>query len=235
MRKTIFVPVLWERKQPWYLAGGAPVPRAAWQPKGAASYASSKVNIVNPGTYDLVDGAAFPTWDAVNGWTFASAFLRYLTIPSALASAVPLTMVCRFNISADVNSWLMSICDTGAQAYFGMWGGGGIAGDPVIATAYEAGAANVQTTTGFTVGAWHTGAAVFSAANARASYIDGGSKGTNATAKTPAGLDTTYIGAYHNGTSIVAYLSGNIAACALYDVALSDAQVLAIHAAMAAL
>ena len=52
----------------WWLAGGAPAPVAAYQPKGAASLATSYVNLVNPGTYDAAPGTA-PTLDA-NGWVF---------------------------------------------------------------------------------------------------------------------------------------------------------------------
>jgi len=46
---------------------------AAYQPKGAASYAASKINLANPGTHNLVDGAAWPAWAAGTGWTFAGA------------------------------------------------------------------------------------------------------------------------------------------------------------------
>ncbi len=43
---------------PWWLAGGIPAENciAAYQPKGAASYAASKVNLANPGTYDAYEG-----------------------------------------------------------------------------------------------------------------------------------------------------------------------------------
>lgn len=43
---------------------------AAYQPKGAATYAASKINLANPGTYDAADGAAYPTWAAATGWKF---------------------------------------------------------------------------------------------------------------------------------------------------------------------
>src|SRR4030042_426783 len=84
---------------PWYLSGSIPRANciAAYQPKGADSYAASKVNIANPGTYNLSDGAAFPTWAAATGWTFAAASLQYLTIASAIITAPPFSMVCRFN------------------------------------------------------------------------------------------------------------------------------------------
>ena len=53
----------------WDLNGTITSCVAAYQPKGAASYAASKVNLANPGTYNAVDGTA-PDWDAVNGWKF---------------------------------------------------------------------------------------------------------------------------------------------------------------------
>jgi hypothetical protein len=58
---------------PWYLTGGISptVCIAAYQAKGAASYAASKINLANPGTYDLHGGVDF-TWDATNGWTGAN-------------------------------------------------------------------------------------------------------------------------------------------------------------------
>src|SRR4030042_266315 len=64
----------------WWLAGGISAANclAAYQPKGAASYAASKVNLANPGTYDAVDGVAFPTWAAATGWTF-NGVAQYLT------------------------------------------------------------------------------------------------------------------------------------------------------------
>jgi len=65
----------------WWLAGGVIDPAnciAAYQPKGAASYAASKVNLANPGTYDAVDGAAYPTWSADTGWTFNKLLSQYL-------------------------------------------------------------------------------------------------------------------------------------------------------------
>lgn len=56
---------------PWWLAGGISAGDvvAAYQAKGAASLAASYVNLANPGTYDLTTSAA-PTWDAATGWTF---------------------------------------------------------------------------------------------------------------------------------------------------------------------
>ena len=51
----------------WDLNGTITSCVAAYQPKGAASYAASKVNLANPGTYNATEGNA-PDWDATNGW-----------------------------------------------------------------------------------------------------------------------------------------------------------------------
>jgi hypothetical protein len=67
-------------KLPWYLSGAIPKSNciAAYAPKGAASYAASKVNLVTPGTHDAVDGAAYPTWNATDGW-IGNGTTQYLT------------------------------------------------------------------------------------------------------------------------------------------------------------
>jgi hypothetical protein len=60
---------------PWYLAGGVDPANcvAAYQAKGAADYATSKVNLANPGTHDLIDGTSAPAFDTATGWTFDGA------------------------------------------------------------------------------------------------------------------------------------------------------------------
>jgi len=63
----------------WDLNGAITSCIAAYQAKGAASYAASKVNLANAGTYDLSNGTAYPTWDTSTGWTFTQANSEYLT------------------------------------------------------------------------------------------------------------------------------------------------------------
>lgn len=223
----------------WYLRGGVPLAncRGAYQAKGAASAAAALSNLANPGTFDLQNGTAYPTWDAATGWTFAAASSQYLTIASALMAGVPISMVCRFQ-SADITTvrLLMSICDTGVGGYFALYCDGATAGDPIISRTYGGGGGSSATTaSGYTAGAWYTAAGVFTSATLRAAYINGGSKGTDVVSRTPSGLDTTYIGTYYSGGALSTFLNGKIAACAFYNIALSDAQVLAIHNAMMAL
>lgn len=81
----------------WWLSGGINAANcvAAYQPKGAASYAASKVNLANPGTYNAEDGTAYPTWDATNGWIFNSALSQRLN--TGIVPSDTYTLIIRFS------------------------------------------------------------------------------------------------------------------------------------------
>jgi len=55
----------------WWLAGGIAAANciAAYQPKGAADYAASKVNLTGNATYDATEVVA-PGWSSDSGWEF---------------------------------------------------------------------------------------------------------------------------------------------------------------------
>jgi len=69
---------------PWYRAGGAPMPVAAYQPLGASSLTASYVNVANPDAYNAAPGIA-PAWAAATGWTVANApnWLNTGVVPAA--------------------------------------------------------------------------------------------------------------------------------------------------------
>jgi len=105
---------------------------------------------------------------------------------------------------------------------------GGDAGDPLAAeTRVGATERKATTSTGVTVNTWHHGAAVFAAADDRRAYIDGGSKGTEATSVIPTGIDKTALGRRGAGPAFRGY-SGRIAEVGIWDVALTDAEVAAL-------
>lgn len=60
--------------QKWYLPNGIILSDvvAAYAAKGAASYAASKINLANPGTYNLTEVATSLNWDAILGWNDAN-------------------------------------------------------------------------------------------------------------------------------------------------------------------
>ena len=81
----------------WWLAGGIDPDNcvAAYQPKGAASYAASKVNLAQPGTYDLADPATQPTWDAATGWTFAGGATQFFD--TGYTGPATITLIVRYS------------------------------------------------------------------------------------------------------------------------------------------
>ena len=87
---------------PWYLAGGVSAANcvAAYQPIGAASYAASYSNLINPGTYDASPGNA-PDWDGTNGWKFNGTddFLDTGIVPANGYSAI-----CRFSNASQADT-----------------------------------------------------------------------------------------------------------------------------------
>lgn len=223
---------------PWYLEGGVSAANciAAYQPKGAADIAASYVNLASPGTNDAAPGSA-PTFDTATGWYFATN--KYLVVGSgALLTAVPMSMICRFQApNVTTNYALMSTHRKTVQLNsFALYASGGNTGDPVEAyTTSNITYPYAKSSAGYTANVWYVATGVWAAANSRAAYLDGANKGTNTTSVTPSGIDETTIGVTHNSSEYGNYLAGYVAACAFYNVALSDAQVLAISTAMAAL
>ena len=160
---------------------------------------------------------------------FNDAALDRLEVATPVVTAHPLSMGCWFNSDdAAVTQNLMGILDTaGNNNWWRLLAAGATAGDPVQAASKDS--ATVQsagsTSTGYTAGVWHHALAVFASATSRAAYIDGGSKGTNAVSRSPAGLDVTVIGRQGSLTP-TQYVSGLIAEAAIWDTELSDADAL---------
>ena len=96
---------------PWYLSGGVSASDCvgAYKAKGAASLAASKVNLANPGTYDL-SSTADPTFDTTTGWYFiAGKHLQTGITPTSTYSFVG-----RLN-GVEVSAW-RSICGLWSEA-----------------------------------------------------------------------------------------------------------------------
>jgi hypothetical protein len=214
---------------PWYLSGSVASANclAAYRALRAYDFATSKINLVNPGTYNLSNGTAYPTWAYTSGWTFASASSQYLTVASALVTANPLTMICGFT-AAQINATcaLASICDTVGNSQLALLAF-------LSANIYASSdTANAITSTSYAASTHYVAAGVFTSTSSRAAFLNGAGKGTDATVITPASLDTTFIGCRSWGASNSLFHNGTITACAFYNAALSDAQVLAISNAI---
>lgn len=161
--------------------------------------------------------------------SFVAASSQYLENANAVVSTAPLTLSCWFQSDdVTINQALVVITDIATTThYFSMILVGTTAGDPLRAQVSDgSGSASASTSTGYTAGTWHHGCAVFASTTSRAAYIDGGSKGTNPTSKTPAGLDRTGIGRRGHATPDL-YMSGRIAEVVIRNAALSDEEVAA--------
>src|SRR3990170_1162498 len=156
---------------------------------------------------------------------FAAASSQYLEVNVAVVTAVPFSMGCWFRSTATLTDQvLMGLCDKDVGNQWHMLALSGVA-DTVAADTRQVSEVAAQTTTSYSVNTWHHTLGVWAAANDRRAYIDGGSKGTEATSLTPTGLDRLSIGRIGDSTPGL-YMAGRIAEAAIWDVALSDAEAL---------
>lgn len=147
---------------------------------------------------------------------------QYLERTAAALSSYPFTMSCWFYPTAIPGgaSGLMCIETNGtadhrhALAY--------VFDEKIYANSRTTSAANAITTTTATLNAWNHACGVWASAADRRAFLNAGSKGTNTTSITPSGMDRTRIGRY-DPTPF--YLQGGIAEAAIWNVALTDAEV----------
>jgi hypothetical protein len=153
---------------------------------------------------------------------------NHLSVDEAAVTAAPLTMACWFRSnSITVNQNLIAINRISSNAdYFGLAANGAEFGDPVQAyiNGGNAGVVKAVTSTGFSASIWTHACAVFSSSTDRSAFINGGSKGTSSTSRTPASLGRTSIGVFKSFSAVDA-LNGAIAEIGIWGAALSDAEV----------
>lgn len=204
---------------------------AAYAAKGAANYSASKANLVSPGTYALIDGTAYPSWDTSTGWSFVRASSQYLYASNPWVTTTPITMICRFNSdSITVTQFLVQVYYDVDNSY-SIIAAGATAGDPVQAQAVSiVRTSSVPTTTGYTAGGSYVAAGVF-VSGSRYAYIDGGSMGSATISCAGTGFNRSYVGRHGNG-ALPSYMSGIITSCAIYKVALTVTQIQDVGSAM---
>lgn len=152
---------------------------------------------------------------------------RKLVNANPAVTGVPLTLAAWFNSSSAAdNQAIVGICDIlGNTNNFLLRAGGAVAGDPVQAIAQATAASGIAaSTTGYTTNQWTHACAVFRSATSRDAYIDGGSKGSETTSATPAGLDRTSIGV-RESLAPAAFFNGDLQEAAIWNVDLTDAEV----------
>lgn len=191
--------------QPWYQAPSGATAVAAYDSVGATDLADSYVNEANPGTYNAAPGVA-PTWTDDVGWTFAAASSQYLTTgitPGASGWSIIVRVLAwtgtasgssLFGTYTDNNQrWNMVAVSTGTHLYYRAQGSLDTLELP--------------------------GAGVYAMAGQTA-YKSAVSQGSIPTA-TNLGTLPLYIGAV-NASGPTAYLTGTIAAVAIYSATLTQ-------------
>jgi hypothetical protein len=166
---------------------------------------------------------------AYRGWSTSN----YLSFSAPGVTSMPLTMACwartsinsGFQVPLNLRRNAAANDRQGYQIY--------ISGlNPRAATADSSGLSNANATASATLNTWFHAAAVFAAANSRASFINGGNKGTEATSRSPTGIDRMLIGVEGESGGVATPWApagtGDIAEIGIWNVALTDAEVLTL-------
>lgn len=149
----------------------------------------------------------------------------YLSASSTLLTNEPIDVVIYGNADIDTsNIFLFSLGNNGASGFYGVNWAGNVASDLLRATKHDdAGTAGVSVTSaGFTTGTWINSAASFISDTSRASFKDGGSKGTNTTSISDPTPDFIGIGVLLRSTA-AGFFDGKLAECYVMDTNVSDA------------
>jgi hypothetical protein len=157
-------------------------------------------------------------------YSFARTSSQYLNTVSTPVTTYPTTFAAFYKTSnTTANQTLVSIATLGATNFFLNAEGNG--NDKINAYSNSNVPSNgASTSITYPTSTWFSGAAVFSAANSRAVYLDGGSSGTNTTNTASTGLTRIGIGALIVG-GIVDYADGDIAEVAIWNVVLTDGEI----------
>ena len=144
---------------------------------------------------------------------FDNAASQYLSRAAGVAAAVPLAMACWFYSDDATTAQALLYIGSGVSNNDGwmLLVNGSTAGDPVQARTNTVAASS---STGYTANTWHHAAGIFATATDRRAFIDGGSKGTNASNATPT-PNNTFIG---RRTSDL-FMSGRIAEMGVWSLA----------------
>lgn len=146
----------------------------------------------------------------------------YLTVASVPISAYPFTMACFFNTTDTTTAQGLIAFDSGAGNYHALLANGNVGGDPVGAASRISTYTAATSSTGYTSGTWHHAAGVWTSSTSRDAFIDGGSKGSDTNSRLFDTMVNTDMGIFKSATG---YLTGSLANAAIWNVALTDAEI----------
>lgn len=189
----------------WWLSGGIAAANcvAAYQAKGAASYAASKVNLTGDAAYNLVEVGSATSWDATTGWSSGEN-------KSLSTEIVPLdsyTLIFRMDSSTPKNFRGLIGCAKYHISYLSSW---------YLTIGSEKYSGNTSTS------------GIFAVCN-RKLYLNG----TAITTQCNTATITAKL--YFMDVAGSSYIPHTLQAAAIYNLAISEAQLSALTTAMAAL
>ena len=155
---------------------------------------------------------------------FTVASSQYLGTETEPVTGVPVTVSLWFNADTNGSEWTLLLIENNVTSQYFYLGAqaSGAGSNIVFLTADGSGSAFAETSTGYSTGVWNHACGVSGAANSRAAYLNGGGKGTNTTSRTPSGLTRMRVGGFGSSPD----MDGKIAEVAVWNVALTDDEVL---------
>lgn len=197
---------------------------AAYLGKGTTSYADSKTNLANPGTYDLSPGVD-PTWNAGSGWTFngSSTYLDTGVVPTGQSWSY----MVQYANAVDTGSWPYIFGEKDSV----------VAGAFVSIGVYLGVARNRVR---FYNGAYGDYNDVLACANGNACiskkdcFINASYKITLGVWNLTSSPRSIYLGGINIGTGITNYFSGDVIAFAIYNIQLTGDQITTLYNTMSA-
>jgi hypothetical protein len=155
-------------------------------------------------------------------YSFANASTQYLIGTIASGFQAPMTL-CALLYPTNVTAFrsIISITDEASGNRIAI---SGDATGPITAATVNVSAVFATSSANQTINTWQGGAGVFTSASSRAAYVAGGNVGTEASTLSTANLNRVAIGARFAG-SYGATFDGFLAECAIWNVALTAAEV----------
>jgi hypothetical protein len=153
----------------------------------------------------------------------------YIGATSTPITAAPFSMACWFNpLSATAGGVLMAIGNSAGTDRFQLAANGDQANDPITFYAQQGASNATASATGYVLNTWQHAAAVCSGVTSRSIFRNGAQKNTNTTSIIPASLNSILIGARWSGGARGSFFNGRIAEAAIWNVALTDDEVLSL-------
>jgi hypothetical protein len=156
---------------------------------------------------------------------------QYLTTSGAVLTAAPLTMACwGIHGATGVLDYAMNLGVSGATNNRFVLGVN--ASDQVFMESAAASASSAVTTATVPTSGWQHFAGVTASATSRFAYLNGTPGSVQTTSRVPSGINMLRVGAGGTASSL---WTGTIAHCAVWNVALTDAEIAALAAGLSPL